>query len=132
MQRHSITLHSNANILGADAYVANHAARLAAAQAFEVGPDGFLSLRCTIDNGSGGPPTDAPVGFWELYAGDGDSYTLVVAAATELAKIHPTGVKLSAVAIFEDVPGRLVKVPYLRSSGGGGNSRVTLVADVNR
>jgi uncharacterized protein YmfQ (DUF2313 family) len=89
---------------------------------------GFMSIQCTIDNGAGGNPSDAPNGVWELYSSaDGQNYTKVSAADTELAKIAAVGsTKVDAIAILNGVPGTNVKVRYKRTSGGGGDSRVRM------
>lgn len=133
-QRTGFTIHRVANVLGSDVFLADPQARLDAAQAFDIGTDGYLSLRCLIDNGAGGPPSDAPVGFWELYASDdGLGYSKVTLADNDLLRIRPTGnVKVEAFTIVEGVPGSKIKVLYNRSSGGGVDSRVTLTGSVNR
>lgn len=132
MQRHSYILHDKADILGAPTGRQTLDDKLAAATAFPLG-DGYISARCTIGDGSGGPPTDSPVGFWGLYTSDnGVDYTKVAVADGEVAKINPNGnARVSVHAILDDVPGRFGKFIYDRSSGGGGNSRVTLSVSVN-
>jgi uncharacterized protein YmfQ (DUF2313 family) len=89
---------------------------------------GFVSIQCTIDNGAAGAPSDAPQGDWELYASsDGENFTLVTAAASQLVNIKPNGNNIvDAFAILNGVPGSYIKVRYNRTSGGAGDSRVRM------
>lgn len=87
---------------------------------------GFLSVQVVIDNGAGAAPSDTPVGLWTLWAStDGVDFSQLDAAAvtTELAVIAPNGNNVvSECAVFQNCPGRYVKVAYARTSGGGGNT----------
>lgn len=104
---------------------------LTAALDILVGEAGYVALQCLIDNGAGAPPTDAPIGVWELHcsAGPGIRFTPVTGSivTAELAKIAPAGSTLvDAWAILIGVPGSRCKLRYKRTSGGAGNSRATL------
>lgn len=124
--RNHVTYYNAANALGASA-------TLSTLPTIEVRYSGYLSIQCTIDNGAGAAPSDAPVGVWELYSSaDGTSFTRVGASdsglAAELAKVAPNGNNLvDAFAVLDALPGRFIKVRYNRTSGGGGNSRVRML-----
>jgi hypothetical protein len=96
-----------------------------------VGQTGYLSLQVLVDNGSGAAPTDAPIGVLEVVCSGGSRFTQLVGTTvtTELAKVAATGnAKVDAWAVLEGVPGSACKVRYKRTSGGGGNSRLTIDA----
>mgnify|MGYP003290703857 CR=1 FL=1 len=80
--------------------------------------------------GAGGAPTDTPLGTIELYASArGQRFTLLSSSAlsSELAKLAPAGNAIvDGWAIVTGVPGTAIKLRYKRTSGGGGNSRLTL------
>jgi hypothetical protein len=99
-----------------------------AAYAIPIGEDGDLAIQCLIDNGTDGvAPTDTPAGSWQLWcSSDGQTYSRVSGADTELAKIAPAGNALvSAYAILEGVPGSSAKLVYVRT-GGGATTRARL------
>lgn len=91
---------------------------------------GYASIQVLIDNGAGGAPTDNPVGVWELYSStDGSRFAPVTGTAvtSELAKIAPNGNNVvNTFAIFDKFPGRFLKLRYNQTSGGTGNSRMTV------
>lgn len=98
---------------------------------------GHLSLQCLIDtvgDGSGNAPSDTPSGVWELWcSADDATFTQLTGTlvTTELAKIAPNGNnKVAAWAVFDGIPGTAVKVRYNATSGGAGDSRVSLHAAV--
>lgn len=101
---------------------------LADIEAISIRFGGYVSIQCKIDDGSGGAPSDTPVGAWELYSSvDGINYSKVSAADAELAKIAPNGNNVvEAFALLSGVPGTSIKIAYNRTSGGAGNSRVRM------
>ena len=92
--------------------------------------EGNIDIQCVIDNGSGGAPSDSPVGVWELWcSGDGTTFSPYTTSAivTELAKIAPNGNNVvSAYAVIPGVPGLYVKLRYNQTSGGGTNAKATV------
>jgi hypothetical protein len=123
-QRTQYAFYLNDNSLGASIPASSITALV------ELKYQGFLSVQCIIDNGSGGAPTDTPLGTWRLYSSvDGVTFTELtsVAVTTELALIAPNGNNVvGAWAVFTHVPGRYVKIAYSRTSGGGGDTSATL------
>lgn len=116
------------NYFNDEALSADHV--VADLESIEIRYSGFLSIQCYIDNGSGAAPTDSPVGVWELYvSSDGTLFTRWVTSAVtnELALIAPNGNNVvDALAVFQNVPGRYVKLRYNRTSGGGTDAKATV------
>ncbi len=105
--------------------------------AFSVEDRASLSIHAVIDGGSdAAPPTDSPVGAWQLYlAGDERApYIRAIAAETgklSLADIAPNGnVYVNAFANFTNIPLARCKLIYARSSGGT-TARATLYITVS-
>lgn len=97
---------------------------------------GMVGIQVVIDNGSGGVPSDSPLGTWRLWgSNDGTNWAEFVDAETtaELSNIaligtgYLTGTKVSAFATFVNVPSLYVKLTYTRTSGGGGNSSCDVI-----
>lgn len=116
----------NAIALGADQALSD-------CPAINVGPSGILWFQCLIDNGIGGAPTDAPIGVWELYFADsvGGRFSIVTDSeiVAELAKVSAAGnAVVDGWVRFSGLPRGLAKLLYNKTSGGGGDSKATVVA----
>jgi hypothetical protein len=84
--------------------------------------DGRLSIHAVIHNGAGIAPTDSPVGVWELWvSSDNVTFYQLTSAAivSALAPIAAVGDTLvSEWVIFENTPGKYLKLRYNQTSGG--------------
>lgn len=102
-------------------------------KATSLGSDGRLDIQVVVDNGAGIAPTDTPAGTWQLWCSsdpDGQIWSRVTSAETELAKVAPVGNTLvSAYAVLEDVPGTQFRLLYVRT-GGGATARARVCVTV--
>jgi hypothetical protein len=92
-----------------------------------------LDLECLIAQSDGtSAPTDTPIGAFELWAADVDEtaeYYRYFDADVELSNIAPNGDNVvKADARIRGIEKPFVRIAYTRTSGGGGNSRLTLRA----
>jgi hypothetical protein len=125
---------SSANVLGSTQ-------ALSGVVPVEIRGDGLFSFHIQIDNGAGGASTDSPVGAWEIWtSADGVLYensTGVtidpdISASGDYAYSFnlrfPVSSHLSSAWTFKPnaLPGRFFKFRYVRTSGGGGDSRATV------
>lgn len=115
--------------LGASTVLADRAA-------VELKYSGLLSIQAHIHNGSGSASSDTPVGVWRLYvSSDGELFTAwpnasaaeYTAVTAQLDLVNPNGnAVVNEVAVIENVPGKYVKLAYVRSSGGGTDAVATV------
>lgn len=93
-----------------------------------VGMGGHLDLSVDIANAAGAAPSDAPVGTWQLWTStgfksddDANYKPIELAQLTQaLTALNPTGnnAVVSKTLTMRGVPGKWVKVRYIRSTGG--------------
>ncbi len=86
--------------------------------------DGRVSIHVVVhvSGNTASAPTDTPVGVWELWVSvDGTTYYQLTSAAivSALAPLAATGNNLiSEWVVFENTPGKYLKVRYNQTSGG--------------
>jgi len=96
--------------------------------------DRFLAVQVILEGVGGAALSDALVGTIELWctSAEGIEYSQVTGTRVveELAKVAMTGTnaRISGWAILDGVPGAFAKLLFRRTSGGGGNSRLSLIA----
>lgn len=117
---------------------------------FELRGSGHFSINLTVDNGAGGSATDSPHGRLELYSSaDGVEYanlqtlpilgnvpgysgltdvSLVLAKLISESSIMTTPKRVALTFPGDAFPGRFIKIRYVRISGGGGDSRLSIAA----
>lgn len=104
----------------------------------ELGAEKFLSVVCTIDNGTNDAnPSDAPIGTWQLWLSAANDWPFVRVVEAEtgtfslagLAAVGNTAVKASAN--FESCPGARAQIRYVRGSGGAVSARCSLYVTVS-
>lgn len=103
--------------------------------------DGSFSIHVLIDNGSGAASTDSPAGTWEIWtSADGVNYVDSSglnadpndSAFGQYSGAISTRLPVSAHAFVAypfkagGLPGTSIKLRYVRTSGGGGDSRATV------
>lgn len=87
-----------------------------------------ISIFQMHDDGAGSSPTDSPAGQWSLEVSpNGAAWYVFAEASSALASLAPSSSASAKSVVVRGVPGKFARLSYARTSGGGGNSRLTTV-----
>jgi hypothetical protein len=85
-----------------------------------------ILVAVVVDNGSGGAPSDAPIGTLSLQVQLDGVWSDFADINAALPNVSPNGnVAISRSVIVRGVMGDQARLVYTRTSGGGGNSRMS-------